>query len=268
MNRILVSLLLLLPSLAMALPEQSLVPGGIAIIDLGNAAQKPQVKYNDDAVMVIKANDQWKAIVGIGLSAKLGEHSIDVESAGQATSKISFTVVDKQYLTQHLTVSKRHVNPNEQDMKRINAEKERIGAAFTHWSDIDAVPLQFKVPSQGEMSSSFGLRRVFNNEPRNPHSGMDIASPMGASVTAPADGTVIETGDFFFNGNTVFIDHGQGLITMYCHLSKISVQPGQKVHTGDLLGKVGSTGRATGPHLHWTVSLNNERVDPKLFLKK
>ena len=110
-------------------------------------------------------------------------------------------------------------------------------------------------------------KRLFNGEERAPHSGQDIPAPVVQKVISPADGIVVQTGNYFFNGNTVLVDHGQGLISMFCHLSKIHVEKGQHIRQGEQLGLVGKTGRVTGAHLHWGMSLNNARVDPQLFIK-
>jgi murein DD-endopeptidase MepM/ murein hydrolase activator NlpD len=254
---------------AITLPQHSPTPGGVAVIKLGPASQaRPVVHYQDKPVMVQKQGQSWVAVVGIPLAAKTGKHDIQINHRGQQRSH-SFDVKDKKYRTQRLTIkNKRKVNPNEQDMQRIIKERERIVAALKHWRDQDDVNMEFVPPVKGRMSSSFGLRRFFNDQPRKPHSGMDIAAPQGTPIYAPGAGIVVETGDYFFNGKTVFLDHGQGLVTMYGHMHRIDVKPGQVVKTGTQLGLVGKTGRVTGAHLHWGISLNDARVDPRLFLAK
>ncbi len=250
-------------------PRPDSVPGGIAIVELGlHSPAPPSVYYGKKRVLVRRNGKQWEAIVGISLFTKAGVHELRIVSAHQKIYLRQFSVHSKKYKEQHLTIkNKRMVNPNAQDMKRIRAEKKLIDAALARWTPQAHVATRFIWPVKGIISSPFGLRRFFNKQPRKPHSGLDIAARAGTVIKAPADGTVITTGDYFFDGNTVLIDHGQGLITLYCHMSKIRVKPGMKVKQGEIIGKVGMTGRATGPHLHWGVSLNNARVEPGLFLK-
>ena len=254
---------------AINLPRTTSVPGGIAVVDLGISSadtqgKAPVVSYDKQRVMVANTNGTWYGIVGIPLSAKAGKHKLAIQTPNRF---ISFVVNQKRYEEQHITIKdKRKVNPNAEDMKRIRREKKRINKALRHWEEKETVDTNFTLPVSGELSSPFGLRRYFNEQPRKPHSGIDIAAPEGTPIVSPAAGKVIEMGDFFFNGNSVFIDHGQGLVTMYCHMSKIKVKPGQVVTKGETIGAVGKTGRVTGPHLHWSVSLNNARVNPELFL--
>jgi murein DD-endopeptidase MepM/ murein hydrolase activator NlpD len=258
----------LLPLAATAeLPQANPVPGGIAVIAVGpESALAPQVRYQGQRVLVARQNGSWQAVVGLPLTLEPGEQQLSVAEHGTARMLV-FQVLPKEYETQYLTLAnKRQVDPTAEDLKRIGREQLSINRAFATWSEQDPDDLRFDAPAPGRFSSAFGLRRFFNNQPRQPHSGLDIAAPEGTPVSAPAAGTVIEIGNYFFNGNTVFIDHGQGLISMYNHLSRISVKKGARVARGQRIGAVGKTGRVTGAHLHWTVSLNNARVDPMLFL--
>lgn len=270
--RLLITLLLILitlPALAAKLPKANPVPGGIAVVPIGiESVTAPVVTYNDKRVMVAPNPNQkkhWLAIAGIDLNAEKGKHQLVVETNPKQHT-IDFEVKAKKYKAQHITIkNKRKVNPYKKDLERIKKEKKEIVASLSHWSDSEQINTDFVLPVKGRLSSPFGLRRYFNKQPRKPHSGIDIAAPKGTSIVSPADGTVLTTGDYFFNGNTIFIDHGQGLVTMYCHMSKIKVKPGQKVKRGQKIGAIGMTGRVTGPHLHWGVSLNDVRVDPGLF---
>jgi murein DD-endopeptidase MepM/ murein hydrolase activator NlpD len=268
MRKAMLLAVLCLPFATMAeLPQANPVPGGIAIIAVGpDSTPAPLVQFQKQRVLVVRSNGMWNAVVGLPLTQDTGEQQL-VISDGGAPHTFSFQVLPKEYEAQYLTLAnKRQVDPTPDDLKRIAREQELSNRAFATWSEALADDLRFDLPTSGRFSSAFGLRRFFNNQARAPHSGLDIAAPEGAPVQAPAAGTVIETGNYFFNGNTIFIDHGQGLVSMYNHLSRIHVKKGARVTRGQRIGLVGKTGRVTGAHLHWTVSLNNARVDPMLFL--
>ena len=247
------------------LPRASAVPGGVVNLPIPGTAT-PAVTYDGAPVMVVKQPSGWVAVVGLDLDTEPGERSVDVQQPGQDPRKITFTVVPKSYRTQQLKVAPSQVNLSPEDEARVAKEQAKVRAAITGFTP-DAPPtLRLTQPVPGPRSSSFGLRRVFNGESRRPHSGMDIAAPTGTPIRTPLAGRVVDVGSYFFNGNNVVIDHGQGLMTMYCHLSKIRVDVGQDLKKGDVLGDVGATGRVTGPHLHWGVILNGNSVDPALFL--
>jgi murein DD-endopeptidase MepM/ murein hydrolase activator NlpD len=250
------------------LPRENRVPGGIAFIDLPASEARPIVSFQDRECAVIKRGDHWTALVGIPLATQPGAHKVVVESAKGKTN-VTFQVKDKKYRTQYLTIKdQRKVEPNPDDLKRIYAETARSNAALSRFTATDAARFHLSAPIEGVRSDSFGSRRYFNGQPRHPHTGMDIAAPRGTPIHAPADGKVVEAGKFFYNGNTLYIDHGNGLVTMYCHLDTVAVKAGDVVKEGDLLGTVGSTGRVTGPHLHWGIALNRAMVDPALFLEE
>jgi len=247
-------------------PKPLQVPGGVARLSLGPAAERPLAYAGDVPLLVLGDAIEWTAIVGIPLAAEPGEASIAVETAG-ARRSLPYTISPKRYSEQRLKVEPRTVDLSPEDQARY--ERERAHQALvmaTLTEPPHTTSLRMRAPTPGRRSSSFGLRRIFNGQARNPHSGMDIAAATGTAVVSPLPSRVIDTGDYFFNGNTVWLDHGGGLLSLMCHLSETNVKPGDVLKAGERLGAVGATGRVTGPHLHWGVMLNRTMVDPALFL--
>jgi murein DD-endopeptidase MepM/ murein hydrolase activator NlpD len=251
---------------SLALPRVAAVPGGVVTLPLGAAPERPVATYDGRPVMVLERPTGWVAVVGVNLDAEPGEQHVDVQRPGAEPRRVAFTIVPKSYRTQQLKVPPAQVNLSAEDEARVATEQEKVRATLAAFTPDAPATLRLQQPVPGPRSSSFGLRRVFNGEARKPHSGMDIAAPTGTPIKAPLAGRVVDVGSYFFNGNDVIVDHGQGLMTMYCHLSKIRVEVGQELARGEVLGDVGATGRVTGPHLHWGVILNGNSVDPALFL--
>ncbi len=267
-TRALLGLALAVPLLCeAALPRQSAVPGGVVLLPVGNSAEPaPVVTYAGKRILTLADGAQWIAVLGLPLTTKPGKVTVDVQALSGGHSQRSVQVLDKKYTEQRLKVAPGQVDLAPEDLARVEVEQQRIRGALNLFSDTVPATLTLREPVPGPRSSSYGLRRVFNGQPRAPHSGMDIAAPTGTPILAPADGTVVDSGSFFFNGGTVFIDHGNGFVTMYCHLSGWDVKPGDVVKAGQVIGKVGATGRVTGPHLHFGVTLNGALIDPSLFL--
>lgn len=246
------------------------VPGGIAIVELGlGAAQNnaaPKVSWEKRPIAVIDKDGQWAALVGIPLSVEPSKQVLKVTPESGEAFSVSYQVEPHGYEEQRITIeNKSKVNPPPMDMKRINKESAHLKTIKRMRSDKPLASF-LKWPVAGPISSPFGLKRFFNDQPRRPHGGIDIAANEGTPIVAPADGVVVDTGDYFFNGNSVFIEHGLGLQTFYAHMSSIAVNTGDVVKAGDVIGAIGATGRVTGPHLHWSVGLNNTWVNPLLLL--
>ena len=230
--------------------------GGVLAVPLPD--DSTDVYFGEEPALVVAGH----AIVGVAADASMGKRHVTVTTAA-GRRDIEFTVAAKKFPEEHITIeNRRMVNPLPVDLERHVRERALQDAAYALRTPphVDLAP--FNRPVQGRVSGQFGFRRVFNGQPRARHSGLDIAAAAGTPVQAPAPATVAVVGDFFFNGNTLLLDHGGGLVTMYCHLQRIDVEVGTVVARGDVIATVGATGRATGPHLHWTVSLQNVRVDP------
>ncbi len=215
--RALVALACLLAAAGVArsveLPQESAVPGGIKLLRLEASGEvAPRVEADGHRALVVRDGEGWTAVIGIPLTTPVGDMQVEVYGAAGPTA-VAFTVTDKQYVTQSLKVAPGQVNLSAKDLARANRDHAVVERAREHWSTPAPKTLRWSPPVPGVRSSSFGSRRVFNGEARNPHTGMDIAAATGTPVLVPADGTVLETGDYFFTGNTVLVDHGEGLIS-------------------------------------------------------
>lgn len=255
------------PAAGPDLPMVRSTPGGVAMVDLGAAPQRPRAWLGEAPLLVIGDPAGWVALVGIGLAVAPGNLALKVQ-AGEGTDphQTMLAVQPHRYAEQRLKVAPGHVDLSPEDAARAERERAHLARVIATFSQAVPAALRMQPPVPGPRSSSFGLRRVFNGQPRSPHSGMDIAAASGTSVQAPLAGRVIDIGDYFFAGQSVWLDHGRGLLSLLCHLSAIDVKPGDELTAGAALGKVGATGRVTGPHLHWGVALNRAMVDPALFL--
>lgn len=248
-------------SLSASLLANTAVPGGIYVWAIPQGATT--LTYADQPVMKVAEH----ALIGLPITLAPGPQSLVYQQNGR-TLRHHFEVFDKTYSEQHITLeNKAMVNPPAETLARIRNESTRQRRLYESFSPPVDLRGGFEQPLTGVITSLFGHRRFFNGQAKNPHSGLDIAADSGTTIHAAGNGSITLSDDLYFNGKTLFIDHGQGLVTMYCHMSELLVKSGETVNKGQAIGLVGATGRATGPHLHWSVSLNGTRVDPALFMQ-
>ncbi len=254
----------------MALPRHAPYPGGVAVVKLGEAdSHALDVTYGGKRVLTVKTADGLLALVGLPLDTQPGPQTLQIkasEGALKLAYATTFEVKPKVYPAQHLKISSRFMQPSAEDIERNERDQIAIARAKAHWSDEAPANFTLDIPATGPLSARFGLRRVLNGKESSSHAGLDVAIDAGTPLRAAAAGRVIATGDYFYSGKSVFVDHGQGFITLYIHMSRIDVKEGDAVARGATIGLSGATGRVTGPHLHWSVLLNGAYVDPELFL--
>ncbi len=244
--------------------EHLIKQGGIRILHTGRtdlaSARLGQVR--------LPVTSSGLVLTPVHMDTEPGAHEVVLVDTDGKETVLDIEVEARTYREERLQIAdQRKVEPEPEDIARFMREAARQKAVYDSFSDLEALPFPMQQPVQGRRSSEFGVRRFFNDQPRSPHSGLDIAAPTGTSIIAPAAGKVALTGDFFFSGLLVMIDHGAGIVSMLGHMSEILVEQDQEIAQGALVGKVGATGRATGPHVHWTLSVGGVRVDPEIALE-
>ena len=242
------------------------VRAGAPLADLSATAFGHEIRLFQDP-----SDGVWRGLVGIDLTTEPGSYEVTVRAStaggGRAEIAYALDVAPKEFPTRRLKVAPKYVDPPPDVIERILREQEETSAIFRAASPERLWRGGFARPVPGRSTSSFGRRSVFNGEARNPHSGTDFRSGEGVAIKAPNAATVALTGDLYFSGKVVILDHGWGLYSYFAHLSAIDVVEGDVVERGDVVGRVGATGRVTGPHLHWTVRLNDARVDPLALME-
>ena len=244
-------------------------PGEVVLLTIDATPSAPQVSVRafdrEWAAYRDPGSGTWRALVGIDLDATIGGHDA-VVTAGPEHATEHLTVVPRAFPTRRLAVNPDLVHPPPDQQARVDREATHLHDLWDHPAAQRLWTAAFVRPVPDEANSAFGTRSIYNGEARPPHTGADFLSPTGRPVKAPNAGRVVLADPQYFSGNTVIIDHGLGLFSILAHLSEIDVKSGDMVTAGQLVGKVGATGRVTGPHLHWGVRLNNARVDPLSLL--
>jgi murein DD-endopeptidase MepM/ murein hydrolase activator NlpD len=256
---------------AVSVAARSIQPGELAVLTLttNQAIDDVRVRaFGKDLTPIRTGSREWRVLIGIDLETKPGRYDVSITTAPAGTERITqlLTVLPKTFATRRLTVDAAFVNPPAEEAARIKDDTERLNRVWASSSQTSLWSGAWMRPVPGTANSVFGTRSIYNGEPRSPHSGADFQGAPGTPVKAPNSGRVVLAGDLYFTGNTVVIDHGAGLFSLFAHLRAISVHEGDSVTTGAVLGELGATGRVTGPHLHWAVRIAGARVDPLSLL--
>jgi murein DD-endopeptidase MepM/ murein hydrolase activator NlpD len=222
--------------------------------------------WQSKRVPFVRTEDGFSTIVGADLDLKPGKHEATVRftSRGGATEERTLPILvnDVRYPTTKLTVAPEYVDLSAKDQARADEEAKEIEAIYSRLTPEMLWTKPFTVPIPGRKGTAFGHRRIFNGQPRAPHAGADLKAGTGTPVRSTNRGRVVLAKNLFFTGNTVIVDHGLGIYSLYAHLSRIDAKESEVVENGEVVGLAGATGRATGPHLHWGVRVQGARVDP------
>tara|TARA_Y100000992_G_scaffold164082_1_gene110118 strand:+ start:40 stop:882 length:843 start_codon:yes stop_codon:yes gene_type:complete len=266
-NVIILSIILYYASpLAASNVYMNIYPGGIYITEITRNEYNQDIYHEEDRLLKWSKNDEYYLVYGISYNSKIGNNKLLLKDRSSKVLKtININITDKDFKIQKINVNKKYTKPSIDDMERIKRDSIQLNQARKIW--IDSNPdLDFIWPVDGITTGVFGTKRFYNGIEGNYHNGYDIAADIGTPIIAPSSGKIILTGDFFYNGKTICLDHGRGLKSIMIHLDQILVQDNDYVKKGQVIGKVGSTGKSTGPHLHWSVLINNTYIDPELLV--
>lgn len=249
-----------------AYPQEQLSPGGIIKLFFN---EKPEIFIDNkmQTLFVQKREHDWMVLLPISLQKKPGPLKLVSKTVSQVQTHL-VEIKPTNYLEQHLKVSnKEYAQPSAKTLERIKKESAAKSKNLGRHTSLHIKELKMIRPLNSKLCHDFGRRRFFNGIAKNPHAGIDLSGKVGDRIKAPLDGWIIVLGDLFYNGKMMLIDHGEGLISAYSHLSKIYKPSGTWIKQGEFIGEVGKSGRATGAHLHWSVYLNGIAVNPELFLE-
>lgn len=261
-----------LPDEVVRMEHGDLVPGGIIKVSVRKTAviKSAQIKFLQEKHETIEKGDLLICLIGLDLGIETGSYPLRVylykQDGNFEIKERDIQIQEKQFPVKKLWVKEEFVTPPQSVLERIRRESELTRALYDIYSPEWRVDGKFILPVEGKIFPNFGERRFFNNKPRSQHSGIDIASPKRTPVKASNSGRVVLASHLYFSGNTVIIDHGLGVFSIYCHFSEITVSSNDDVKKGEVIGKIGSTGRVTGPHLHWSIKIRGSRVDPNALM--
>jgi murein DD-endopeptidase MepM/ murein hydrolase activator NlpD len=257
------------PAPTIALSSSTARPGDVVVLTLSgvNADEAVHVRaFDSDLPTFVATRGTRRALVGVDLDVRPGTHTLAVQ-VGDNYAERTLRIIARAFATRRLTVDPAFVNPPENERPRIEREREQLERLWKTATNEKLWGGRFEPPVPERANSAFGTRSILNGEPRSPHGGADFPSPAGTPIKAPNGGRVVLADALYYTGNTVVVDHGLGLYSLFAHMTEMRVHAEDVVNTGDALGTVGSTGRVTGPHLHWAVRLNGARVDPTVLLR-
>ena len=246
--------------------NELIVKGGISIHEISKKQFHQNLSYNGVKLATYHHDNRYYLLYGIPYGSKIGKTSLKIKNDSEYFN-INFDIKKRDFKTQHIRVAKKYTEPNKNDFERIKNERARKLKAKSFWYEND-IDLNFILPVEGIITGEFGTRRFYNDKEGRFHNGIDIAAKKGTLISAPSSGKVVLTGNYYYNGKFVYLDHGKGLKSVFIHLDEILVKDGQLVKKGEFIGKIGSTGVSTGPHLHWSITLNNVYINPLMFMDK